>query len=183
MTPRFVETAGIWVGEAPTSPCAGCGEPGRVVVADNQAGPYSAPYCSLRCWGDHMDTVTPITGHDTRPRLWRGRLLDWPRVRAGQSRFGPVGISYYRTRDGDDVLTYRNTDGHLVGTLRRSPAGVLAVHVDPARQHHGIGTALVRDAGRRWGIDLAVQQFTPAGFALAEHALPADCPFGETLHG
>ena len=172
--PQWVEAAGIWAREAATCPCAACGAPSRVILATEAHGPYSEPYCSVRCWGNHMDRTADIRGQEVTPRPWRGEVLPWNRVARLYSVTGPPGISSYRARNGDDVLTYRSPAGLLEGVLRRDEYGSLTVHVDPIRQHHGIGTRLVRAAARRWGVDLGMQRYTPAGLDLARRALPRD---------
>jgi GNAT superfamily N-acetyltransferase len=65
-------------------------------------------------------------------------------------------------------------DGVLTGILNYFPHGSpfkdepgdVLVLVDPAHQRAGIGTALLREAVRRWQVDLHNQALTPAGVAL-----------------
>lgn len=108
---------------------------------------------------------------------------------------GPPGISYYlgvvnigditgsggttvgRVKYEVDNLLYRSRKGTLIGILQYFPedapmdlekAGNLNVWVHPRRQRRGIGTALLREAERRWGpLNLGQQNYTPEGRALA----------------
>lgn len=94
---------------------------------------------------------------------------------------GPTGISYYPgylNDPGDhvvDCLLYRNEDGKLIGILNHfgfdlppyQKKGDVLVMVDPKHQRKGIGTALLREAGKLYDIDLSTQKFTKEGAALA----------------
>ena len=53
-------------------------------------------------------------------------------------------------------------------------AGDVNVWVDPATWCRGIGSHLLREAVRRWYVDLAAQRYTPAGARLAESVIRRD---------
>lgn len=106
----------------------------------------------------------------------------------GQHPFtGPTGIGYRREQIDDtcvvDILIARGDDGETVGILYRYPnncvagdlvlehAGNITVLVAPDARRQGIGTDLLREAARRWSIDLDQQTYTPEGRALFAHAV------------
>jgi GNAT superfamily N-acetyltransferase len=126
-----------------------------------------------------MDRSANIVGNEAGARLFTGTLIPWARIVASHALLGQQGLSHYNDRNGIEVLMYRSRGGYLEGVLRRSTSGELSVYVDPRRQHRGIGTILVREAARRWGVDLSVQRFTPSGLALAQKALPVDRNIGD----
>ena len=90
-------------------------------------------------------------------------------------RVGPSGISYVKgelaATTHVNCLLYRDDDGVLIGVLYHYPqdvtpwekAGNVNVLVDPAQQRRGIGSQLLREALRRWVIDLDAQDYTAAG--------------------
>jgi ribosomal protein S18 acetylase RimI-like enzyme len=90
-----------------------------------------------------------LTGR-RKPAYWKRVFGDFVRPARGSTR---VGLA---AREGK-ALT-----GYLLGEVRAfefgsAPCGwIFAVGVDPAQAHHGIGSALVAEAGRR---------FTRAGVA------------------
>jgi GNAT superfamily N-acetyltransferase len=70
----------------------------------------------------------------------------------------------------------------IVGILNHYPvdyppwehAGSVNIWVRKSHQRRGIGTALAREAARRWRIDLDRQRFTASGAALAERLAELD---------
>lgn len=70
-----------------------------------------------------------------------------------------------------DCLLYRDEDGLLVGILNHYPdsnseiehAGNANIWVKPDHQRQGIGTALLKEAMRRWDLDLEQQNYTTQG--------------------
>jgi len=78
-----------------------------------------------------------------------------------------------------DCLTYRSRKGTLIGILYHYPvdllpferAGNVNTWVHPRRQRRGIGTALLREAMRRWDLDPYQQTYTPEGAALMNAVL------------
>lgn len=76
-------------------------------------------------------------------------------------------------------LLYRNEKGHVRGILNYfdeqfadsewEKPGNVNIWVHPRCQGQGIGTALWREAQRRWGVTLEGQRMTPAGAAFANH--------------
>ena len=113
---------------------------------------------------------------------------------------GPKGVSYVQNKITDlvpgtafkvDTLLYRDAGGKIVGILNHYPQdiaagraggihgnmrvlierkGAINILVDPKHQGEGIGTNLIREAGKRFNIDLAAQDYTKAGAALANRA-------------
>lgn len=95
-------------------------------------------------------------------------------------RLGAPGIEYFAGDGGFakpvDCLLWRDDEGLVRGILNHYPvdmpphekAGNINLFIDPARQRQGIGTALVREANRRWGpINWNQQRYTKAGIELA----------------
>jgi hypothetical protein len=154
-----------------------------VFAADPGDTAGAMPYCGVPCWSADMDENTPITPPAGRPRMLRAKPpLPWALVAARHPGAGRPGITA-ETAGTVDVLLYRDAAGALTGVLyhraRSTPTGErlpgeLSVWVDPDRQRQGTGTKLTREAGRRWGVNLAAQRFTVAGLALARRALPPD---------
>ena len=91
---------------------------------------------------------------------------------------GPPGLTYVKGPIDDkrhvDVLLQRDKSGEIVGILYHYPfdmppyekKGNVNLLVRPDSRRQGIGTALLKDAMKRWKIDLAQQQQTRAGAAL-----------------
>lgn len=114
---------------------------------------------------------------------------------------GPPGISYVQNRvevarvehkptgqtisvpsqEPVDCLLYRSRKGTIIGILYHYPvdlmpweqAGNVNMWVHPRRLRRGIGTALLREAMRRWDIDPEQQSYTPEGAALMNSVLEA----------
>ncbi len=71
-------------------------------------------------------------------------------------------------------LVYRDTRGRVVGHLAYYPEGVFGFYnpgeysmtVWSGIRRRGVGTALVAEADRRWGLDFTRQNYTDAGRAL-----------------
>ncbi len=84
-----------------------------------------------------------LTGR-RKPAYWKAAFREF--VAAGRSS-SRVGLA---ARDGADLT------GYLLGEVRAfefgsAPCGwIFAVGVDPDQAHHGIGSALVAEAGRRF---------------------------------
>jgi GNAT superfamily N-acetyltransferase len=91
---------------------------------------------------------------------------------------GDPGIGYFQgIIDATcyvDTLLWRDKAGVVRGILNHYPmaippyerAGNINVMVDPAYQRQGIATALLKEALRRWAIDLCQQHYTAAGRKL-----------------
>lgn len=84
-----------------------------------------------------------LTGR-RKPAYWKAVFGDFVSPRRTATR---VGLA---AREGDALF------GYLLGEVRAfefgsAPSGwIFAVGVDPAQAHHGIGSALVAEAGRRF---------------------------------
>lgn len=78
-----------------------------------------------------------------------------------------------------DCLLYRTDQGQLVGILNHyrqdmppyEKAGNINIWVHPDAQGIGIGTCLVAEADKRFGVNFDQQRFTAAGAALARRYL------------
>lgn len=100
-------------------------------------------------------------------------------------RLGAPGIEYFAGKDEHhpvpvDCLLFRGEDGLIRGILNHyaidypphEKAGNINLFVDPAHHREGIGTALVREANRRWGpINWNQQRYTAAGVELAHRLI------------
>ena len=84
-----------------------------------------------------------LTGR-RKPAYWKAVFADFVSPARGSTRVGLAARA-------DDSLS-----GYLLGEVRAfefgsAPCGwIFAVGVDPAQAHHGIGSALVAEAGRRF---------------------------------
>lgn len=121
---------------------------------------------------------------DAEALPWWSQVQQYPEI-------GEPGISYFAGEiEGYDVpvdcLLFRDGEGRLRGILNHyaidyppwEKAGNVNVFVDPTAQRKGIGTALAREAQRRWGpINVEQQSYTLAGVALMKHLLDS----GEVL--
>jgi GNAT superfamily N-acetyltransferase len=176
---RLILPAAIWEHDLPEPrPCTVCGEPGLFAYTAQATDEPDEPYCSLRHWADKADERVEITGKMTplppnlRDPLFQDNL--WEVVRQRWPGRGTSGVSSTKNEAGHDVLLYRDQHGRLVAALLRTPKGQLNVIVDPAERGKGIGRALVRAAGRRWPIDLGLQNMTLAGQRLVKHIDPRE---------
>lgn len=170
---------GLWAVDASPGECSRCGSPATVrLLTDDQLDQDEPQYCSLHCWGQDQDEHTLITGADAQPRMWTGSTRRWNAVARPFPTRGRPGICDHPTA-GPGVLLFRLGSGLLAGVCTHERSGQLGVWVDPAQQHNGIGTQLVRAAARRWGVDLSQQHFTPAGLALTRRALPRQIRGGQ----
>lgn len=102
---------------------------------------------------------------------WESQVVQYPATGAPGIRYF-AGVTDYGTVD---CLLYRNVKREVVGILNHygfdSPweqTGNVNVWIREDYQRRGIGTALVKEAHRRWGVNLDQQRFTPGGAALAE---------------
>lgn len=105
------------------------------------------------------------------PGVWAQQVKQYPAK-------GTAGISYFKGElDSDrhvDCLLYRDAKGKLVGVLNHYPfdmppyefKGNVNVMVSPKHQGAGIGKALLKDAMKRWGVNLSQQNWTPSGNKL-----------------
>ena len=87
-----------------------------------------------------------------------------------------------------DTLLYRDDNGKVIGILNHYPmdittraqggvyrgmtmliekAGNVNLMVDPGEQQRGVGSALLKDAIKRWDVDLSKQDYTQEGRAFA----------------
>lgn len=182
MTVSRVDSANVWVRELQDAEglCANdCGRPGVLVVAPTKrnvetvTGPL---WCSVRCWGLHADRTATITGPAPKS-FTTGTLPDWNEVlrTLRDPGKGDPGIESRQSWDHRDVLLYRGTTGAVTGVLTRDHrTDRIRVWVDPMFQRQGIGTALGREAARRWPIKIGVQSFSEAGWWMAVNAVPAE---------
>ena len=117
--------------------------------------------------------------HPVDPFIQAAGVYSWASQARQYPPLGVPGISYYpgHTDKGTiDCLLWRDPNRRLRGILNHYPfdvpgfekAGNVNLWVHPGWQRKGIGTALVREAQRRWTVDLTRQRFTIAGAALAD---------------
>lgn len=173
---RLLFPVGVWEHDLPVEqPCTVCGQPATFAYSATPEEQAEEPYCSLRHWADKADERVQLSGTMVPPDTDREVPFQdkaWAMIRARWPDSGTPGVTEAKNPAGDDVLLYRDQQGRLLGALSHSRQGRLNVIVDPTRRGEGIGRALVRAAGRRWPIDLSVQQMTPAGYRLVEHIDP-----------
>jgi RNA:NAD 2'-phosphotransferase (TPT1/KptA family) len=92
---------------------------------------------------------------------------------------GKPGIGYFKGKVPGghvDALLHRDPKGKLVGVLYHYPQdlppyeqkGNINVLVDPAHQRQGIASGLLREADKRWDINLQQQSWTSEGKAFIE---------------
>ena len=119
------------------------------------------------------------TRHPVDPLINAVGVYSWASQARQYPPMGKPGISYFpgvTDRGTIDCLLWRDDNRRLRGILNHYPfdvpgfeeAGNVNIWVHPGWQRKGIGTALVREAQRRWTIDLTRQRFTTAGAALAD---------------
>lgn len=119
-----------------------------------------------------------ITHEEHRVEIGSGPILALDprddRVKVARGRYSTVvDCLLYRSRKGTlvGILNHYRDDCYDVDGTLLERAGNCNVWVHPRRRRRGIGTALVREAVRRWSIDFAQQQYTEGGRALAESVL------------
>ena len=180
---EFVDDAGVWLVEtAEPTPCDQCGEPATATFVAERAvaelGPGDRVFCDAYCWGKWWDVHH--RAYNTGGSRRRGHHdPKWEQASAGLPSEGPQGISSHDEPGGVRVLTYRTEEGRLVGVLRNVPPGLFTFVVDPEYRGRRVGTKLNREAARRWGVNMAIQQWTEGGARTNEHAfMPA--PDGPT---
>lgn len=104
---------------------------------------------------------------------WESQVEQYPRL-------GAPGIQYFAGDVGAlkpvDCLLWRDEQGLVHGILNyysidfppHEQAGNINIFIDPQRRRQGIGSALLREAHRRWGpIDWNQQRYTESGIELA----------------
>ena len=113
------------------------------------------------------------------PEFWSQQVGQYPPK-------GPPGISYFKgVVDADihvDCLLYRDKRGKLIGVLNHyafdmppyESKGNINVMVDPEHQGEGIGKLLLKEAMKRWDVNLAQQHWTPSGDKLRQSIQRAD---------
>jgi GNAT superfamily N-acetyltransferase len=113
------------------------------------------------------------------PAFWSQQVGQYPPK-------GPAGISYFKgVVDADiyvDCLLYRDKKGKLIGVLNHyafdmppyESKGNINVMVDPEHQGEGIGKLLLKDAMKRWDVNLAQQNWTPSGDKLRQSIQRSD---------
>lgn len=109
---------------------------------------------------------------------WDSQVVQYPHR-------GDPGVSYFAGELSDgrvvDCLLHRDDKGILQGILNYYREGVdwgpdekpgnVNLWVKPGRERRGIGTELVQDAVRRWGVSLEGQRYTVAGAHFALHLM------------
>jgi SPP1 gp7 family putative phage head morphogenesis protein len=114
----------------------------------------------------------PISAPSMGVLAWAGQVGQHPDR-------GKPGMSYTQNKVDEfkiDTLLWRDDKGILRGLLYHYPQDVpgyekkgnVTLMVDPLRQRQGIGSKLLREAGKRWNINLWNQDYTPEGAALAK---------------
>lgn len=171
---NLIMPVAVWQVEA-SGPCRQCAGPGGYAYILERADTPEGSFCSPTCWGHWWDDHVQLTG--TAPDR-REPPMPWPEETwthiAG--RWGPVDA----TRPGMtravhldlDHLVYRDETGQLQAILRRATSGRYDVLVNPVSRGRGIGKALMRAAGREWGVDLAAQRLTDDGSHLVARIDP-----------
>lgn len=118
-----------------------------------------------------------------RATIPSGLAFSWQSQASQYPHKGTPGIAYFRgdLPDTDkivDCLLYRNISGHLIGILNYyswdsewEDAGNCNLWVRPDCQRQGIGTHLLREAQKRWQVEIEQQRYTPEGLALVEALL------------
>lgn len=119
---------------------------------------------------------------NVEPTIPTGNLYSWESQERQFPKKGKPGLHYechtYLGRK-IDCLLYRNNKGHLIGILYHYGQGMIFegeqiekpgnvnIWIRPNRQRRGIGTALFREATKRWSINPGQQRYTPEGLAFA----------------
>jgi GNAT superfamily N-acetyltransferase len=117
--------------------------------------------------------------HPVDPLIQAAGVYSWASQARQYPALGRPGISWLggETPHGTvDCLLWRDPNRRLRGILNHYPfdvpglevAGNVNLWVHPQWQRQGIGSALVREAQRRWSVDLSRQRYTTAGAALAD---------------
>lgn len=171
---RLIIPAGVW--EVPIGAlCIQCGGPGGHTYLLEQTDPPHGSFCDTRCWGHWWDAHVKLTGEPSGrfepPAPFQGPAWAHAVAELGETDPARPGITRH-TRRNHKLLVYRDPSGKLVGLLRRSDGGAYHVFVDPARRGQGIGKALMRAAGREWGVDRSLQHLTVDGAHLTNRILP-----------
>lgn len=95
---------------------------------------------------------------------------------------GKPGVTYFKgvisPKSHVDCLLHYSKDGKLDGILNHYPKnmgperkGNINVLVHPDAQRQGIGSALLKEADKRWNVDYTKQGYTHQGAALIAHHL------------
>ena len=126
-------------------------------------------------------------GQDWQPKSviavtwpWESQVWQYPQE-------GKPGIRYYRgdIPDSDyfvDCLLFYGKDGRLHGILNYyddqfdhpeslERPGNVNVFVDPKCRRQGIGSALLDEAVKRWGVDLTAQAYSVEGMGFIDRYL------------
>lgn len=174
---RRAETIARWQAQFPNSPI-----PEWMVqkyTPDQPREPKGSPHGGR--WTKTGHYIGPLPrGGTFRPKV-RSLSMSFNGQKRQYPDHGAPGISYYPgflNDPGDhvvDCLLYRDDEGKLIGILNHfgfdlpphQKKGDVLVMVDPKHQRKGIGTALLREAGKLYDIDLSTQRFTKEGAALA----------------
>jgi GNAT superfamily N-acetyltransferase len=112
-----------------------------------------------------------------------GDIFSWESQAAQYAFRSEPGIHLERHHVGElgnqtviDCLLSRDEMGMLIGILNHyadnnselEQEGNINIWVKPDHQRQGVGTALIAEAVRRWGIDFNQQRYTNEGFALIQ---------------
>ena len=112
------------------------------------------------------------------PRMVQGPMLTWESQACQYPSTGEPGITYLAGDIPDEepvnCLLYYGKDGRLAGILNHyavdyppyEQAGNANTFVHPLKRRQGIATALLKEAMRRWDIDLSQQQYSREGLVL-----------------
>lgn len=153
-------------------------------ASEPEAMPCTGPDCQVCAARPELPPADAVLAEHIHS--WDSQVRQYP-------RHGEPGITlntYTFTPEADPqegpecwgkqvwTLLYRNRKGRVVGIANYYPqdlplerAGNLNVWVHPRRQRRGIGTKLITEADRRWGLNALQQRYTPAGRALVSKYL------------
>jgi GNAT superfamily N-acetyltransferase len=128
-------------------------------------------------------SLSPVTRFAVELHLLaRRRTIVYVVASSAENRLLTAG-EVHRHRDaipGIDCLLLYSASGRLQGILNHYPrdeppyerAGNVNLYVHPDHRRQGIGTALLREAVRRWAVDPRRQRYSPAGYELAKSVWP-----------
>lgn len=168
----------------------------------HSAGCLISNHARAAVYAAEHDGIVPLMA--MMPEHW---MAPWKLVASQLPAKGEPGTTYEELDPGRefgtgkiDALLHRDKYGRLMGVLYYyrvefgtpghfpyQPAGSVSMWVDPGWHRKGIGRVLALEAIRRWPeLDLAVQNYTPGGLAMARVAQEARAAVregtGSTVH-